>query len=370
MAKYKYGERVMVGGKDVGEARFDDVTGKPLAKLQEDNTSSETSGSDSFLSSIQKALLGQSGIISSQDNLINSGINKAIRGVKDSTRFSNEALESKYLREKDFAEMKAGTDIQTFLEGRSGFATQMVAFRNLVETTDKNLKDLAMRKEELILQNNAEAASKVSELEMKALEFKQEASRSYFSNLLGMANFGLNLKESEDRKKELEQSRLDKEKDRTYTETKDMTELIQNNPQAGILSTDTMEQAQAKIAANPNSPDILYKKAQIDNIRNEILNRNKGGGKVSMTEAERLAATLSAYAGKFQPGQGMSDGTPTIDENGFATPKAFKKAIGEAKVTRKAFIEQLGYLVYRDKDGKVSDSYGLTPQEKKLIESS
>jgi hypothetical protein len=65
----------------------------------------------------------------------------------------------------------------------------------------------------------------------------------------------------------------------------------------------------------------------------------------------------------------MGDGTPTIDPNGYATPKAFKAAIGEAKISRKVFITQFGYLLYPDPKDKINPykAYGLTPQESKLI---
>lgn len=222
------------------------------------------------------------------------------------------------------------------------------AFRSLVETTDKSLKDLAMRKEALVLQNNFKAAEKIAELEVKALETKQEASRQYFTNLLNLGNFALNLKEDQEKGK------------------KEFSDLLQSNPQAGILATDTYEQALAKVAKNPNSPDVLYKKAQIDNIRSEIANRGKNVG--SGTAGEREAALMAAYASRFLPNIKMKDGTPTIDENGYATPKAFKAAVGEAKIDRKAFITQFGYLLYPDpKEDNPYKKYGLTAQEAKLI---
>jgi hypothetical protein len=313
---------------------------------------------NNFLNNIQSELLKQSSIVSSQGNEIDKRIQSAMGGVKSSAEMSNQAIESAYTREKAFAEMNASNDIQTHLEGRSGFATQMVAFRSLVETTDKNLKDLAMRKEELILQNNSAAASKVAELEMKALEFRQEASKQLYSNIFNMGELNLRSQQEE---------RLQKEQKQKSTET--IGKLLSENPQAGILTTDTLEQAYAKIGVKPNSPDMLYKKAQIDNIYNEIKNRNINAGKsstVAGTEAERTANILSQYASKFAPNHVMSDGTPTIDENGFATPKAWKAAINETKVSRKDFITQFGYLLYADKKG-VSKSYGLTPQELKLI---
>lgn len=79
---------------------------------------------------------------------------------------------------------------------------------------------------------------------------------------------------------------------------------------------------------------------------------------------------VAQYASAFQPGNVMADGTPTIDPNGFITPKAFKEAAAEAVqygITRKEFIDLFGSMLYSDKDGMPDNSYGLTPVEKKLV---
>jgi len=79
---------------------------------------------------------------------------------------------------------------------------------------------------------------------------------------------------------------------------------------------------------------------------------------------------VGQYAAAFTPGNTMADGTPTVDQNGYITPKAFKEAAAEAAqygITRKEFIELFGSMLYTDKDGMADKSYGLTPVEKKLI---
>ena len=157
-----------------------------------EKTNLTTGGESSdFMKAIQEKLLGQSSIISSTNSQLEERLSAAIAGIGTSTEKSNQALESAYQRERAFQEGQADLSIQNQLEGRSGFATQMVALRNLVETTDKSLKDLEMRKNELILQNDAAGASKIADLQFKALEFQQQAQQQAFSNLLGMANFGI-----------------------------------------------------------------------------------------------------------------------------------------------------------------------------------
>lgn len=97
-----------------------------------------------------------------------------------------------------------------------------------------------------------------------------------------------------------------------------------------------------------------------------------GGG--TGTAAERAQQALSNFAAAFVPGAKMADGTPTVDTSGYITPAAWKAAISDApseSLTREQFITQFGSQIFTQtaKDGTVTipDSYGLTPQEKKLI---
>lgn len=79
---------------------------------------------------------------------------------------------------------------------------------------------------------------------------------------------------------------------------------------------------------------------------------------------------VGQFVAAFTPGQVMADGTPTVDQNGYITPKAFQEAAAEAAqygITRKEFIELFGAQLYRDKDGVPDKSYGLTNVEKKLV---
>lgn len=166
----------------------------------------QTGGSDtaSLMGAIIQKQLSSSGIVSSATPTLEASILAAQKGVKESNEFSNQAIESSYGRERGYMEEQGSSNIQTQLESRSGFATQMVAFRSLVQTTDKNLNDLKQRKDELIMQNNSAAAAKVADLEFKAIEFRDKAQQQVFSNLLGMANFGMQVKQEERMSKQLD----------------------------------------------------------------------------------------------------------------------------------------------------------------------
>lgn len=80
---------------------------------------------------------------------------------------------------------------------------------------------------------------------------------------------------------------------------------------------------------------------------------------------------VSAYAQAFTEGNVMADGTPTVDQNGYINPKAFKAAIAEAPangLSRKEFIEMFGPMLFVDPKTKgIAKDYGLSPVEQKLI---
>ncbi len=144
-----------------------------------------------FIGQLSNELVKQSGIISSSNSQLEDSIQRAIGGVRRATESTANRIESNYQRERGYMEADADQNMTTFLEGRGGYATQMPALRKLVETTDRELKDLAMRKEELLMANDAAGASKIADLELQSIRFRQEAEQQVFANLLGMANFGL-----------------------------------------------------------------------------------------------------------------------------------------------------------------------------------
>lgn len=89
------------------------------------------------------------------------------------------------------------------------------------------------------------------------------------------------------------------------------------------------------------------------------------------TTAERSAQAVSQFGAAFVPGATMADGTPTVDDNGYITPAAWKAAIADAPtegLNRADFIKAFGSMVYSDsKKGIDGRAYGLTPAEIKII---
>lgn len=147
-------------------------------------------GSESFFNLLSSQLMEQGGIISSTASNLEGNITRAMGGIRESANLSNQRIESQYGRERENVLEGANENMVSGRAAGSGGLMNIAALRELTSTTDKQLNDLNQRKEELILQNNADAASKIADLELKTLEFRMEAQQKVFNNLLGIGNFG------------------------------------------------------------------------------------------------------------------------------------------------------------------------------------
>jgi hypothetical protein len=146
---------------------------------------------DPFTQLLAEKLLNQSDVVSSSSSGIDTAIGNAISSVSKGQQASAQRITNDFNRELDFQASEGKAAVDTHLEGRVGYGTQMVALRRLVETTDKNYKDLEMRKQDLLLQGESEAAGKIAELQLQGLQFKQRAEQDTFANLLSISNYGL-----------------------------------------------------------------------------------------------------------------------------------------------------------------------------------
>lgn len=126
-----------------------------------------------------------------------------------------------------------------------------------------------------------------------------------------------------------------------------------------------------------NAKDALTAANTQDEIANRdtntqiaIAKANKDLATPSGTEADRTQASITAGQSNFTPGAKLPDGTPVIDDHGYATPAAWKTLIASAPangLTRQQFIDNYGQYIYIGKDGVISPAYGLTGAEMKKI---
>lgn len=158
-----------------------------------------TSTTDPFVSALQQKLLNQSDMISSSNSGIDTKINAAIGGLQSASDKTDQASTLNYDQQISDAKGDQSNSVMGFLSAQNGGGgINVVALRTLTKTTDSQINQLEEQKQQAILQNDAATASKISDLQMQALQFQQTAQQQTFSNLLGIGNFGLQAKTQQD----------------------------------------------------------------------------------------------------------------------------------------------------------------------------
>lgn len=152
-----------------------------------------TTTNPDFLSTLQEKLMSQTGMISSTPTNIDTAIQGAINNTTRSTASTGAAITSSYDRNISYTAEQNTNQITAARERGVGVNTSDVAYKALASEADKQLKDLEQRKQELLLQNDAAGAAKVSELILTGQKMKQDAMKTTFDSLLSTANLGLNI---------------------------------------------------------------------------------------------------------------------------------------------------------------------------------
>lgn len=303
----------------------------------------ESNLNTSFMGKVQEKLLEQSGIISSTTSNLEQKISSAIEGVKSSTESETKRIESEFGRNLDYTKETAQENLMAGRAAGSGGILNLAALRELTNTTDKQLKDLEQRKQEMILANNSAGASKIAELELKALEFRQQAQQQTFANLLGIANFGIQSAQEE---------RLSKQQ--TFMEKQAISEIaltyglpVKEGDTIDTITSKAMvfasEEQRARLAKI--NAEIKYTNAQTA----KILAGDKEANSVTITPeiTEKLAMRWSELEAK-----GFTSNTSNEMENILAK---FSKAGKESE-----FYDAIGNLAKSKAQAQIETKQGKT----------
>ena len=273
-----------------------------------DGSPAPTQTEDPIISALQKKLMSAADVVSSNASNIETKISEAIKASESSTKSGSEYIKSQFGRELGYNTDKAKNNFQTFSESQSGFATQMVAFRNLVQTTDKEQKDLIQRRDELLMQNDATGAARTSELIMKGLEFKQKAGQDMFSNILAAGSFGLQISAEQRAGREfaanfgLQQEKLALDKDIATKNQQAQMASIAAEYGVELKDGDTIADVVTRVAPMASS----LKRAELNRILSETSKINKDfENKQLKVNVQSRVADLMAQ----NPGMTVSEAT-------------------------------------------------------------
>lgn len=191
------------------------------------SASTPTSGlsTDAFMQTLQDKLMGMSSMTSSDNTALDTALNSAIAQQTKAGEASRTATTLSYDRQISEAGQTGSQNLTSAEEAQRGFAVNTGLIRNIQETTDKNVKDLELRKQEALATGDAATANNLSQLQLKALEFKQTAQQNIFSNILNMGQLGLQKQAQENAASQFKQT-LDLNKAQlAYTEDSDISKI-------------------------------------------------------------------------------------------------------------------------------------------------
>lgn len=163
------------------------------------NTNTPAPGAQdaAIVSALQSSMLDNADLVSSGDSGVESAINGAISNIRGSQQASANRIENQAADQSRNIQ-RSGLIAQTdAVEGRRGFATQTAVLRNIMNTTNQELKDLDTRKQDLLLQGESEAASQISSLQIRSLELAQTAKQNAVNNMIGLTNSMFNFRRLE-----------------------------------------------------------------------------------------------------------------------------------------------------------------------------
>ncbi len=142
-----------------------------------------------IIEALTSKLISQAqGISTSASSNLQASINQAISETQAAGEMTNQRLQSEREREVSFAQDRASATFTEAAEGRTGYATQVAAFKELTETTEKSVRDLDKRYQEAMLANDAETARTIAGLRIEKLKFQMEQEENFFRNSLSLAS--------------------------------------------------------------------------------------------------------------------------------------------------------------------------------------
>lgn len=166
--------------------------------MKPDLKTDNTGGKDSAVfKALESTLLNNADLVSSSNSGIETAIGSAVRRVNEGQAVQADRINSDAAR-KSAEIQRSGLIQQTdAVEGRRGFATQTAVLRNVLNTTNQELKDLETRRQDLLATGEAEAASQIATLQVQSLQLAQEAKQNAVNNMIQTANSMFNFRRLE-----------------------------------------------------------------------------------------------------------------------------------------------------------------------------
>jgi hypothetical protein len=164
--------------------------------MAEKNVKTEVN-EDPVIQELRKSISGEAERVSSASTGVEDTISEAVQRTQAAGEAGEQRIDSSFDRQRQQVLGMGEQAVTGFAEARRGFGTQLSALRNLVNTTDEQLKDLDARREEAQLANDVATLNATNALIMEGEKMKMDALQNTFNNMLAVTNMGLQARQFE-----------------------------------------------------------------------------------------------------------------------------------------------------------------------------
>lgn len=151
------------------------------------SSSSTTTSADPITAQLMAQLTAQNGIVSSSEKQVQDLLTGAQNTLKQGAADNASAVTTQYNRLEGYQADANRSTMTATLEGQRGFATNTALLTQINEQGQKSINDLEDRKQQLIMSGNADAASKISDLQVQQATMMLQNRQQVFSNLIALA---------------------------------------------------------------------------------------------------------------------------------------------------------------------------------------
>ena len=272
-------------------------------EITTDSSTGASTQDKAIYKALESTLKSSSDLVSSADSGIETAISSAIQGVNSSRDAQADRINST-ADEQSRSIQRSGLIKQTdAVEGRRGFATQTAVLRDVLNTTNQELKDLETRRHDLLATGESEAASQVAQLQVQSMQLAQEAKQNAISNMIQSSNQMFNFRrlqmDEEQQKRENAVSTIATLNDIGTLKNSD-AETLRNLEKAGGLPAGTLSDipdipaeyeirqvGKSLIAVDPTNPtdmQVLY---------SDSSGGSGGADTLSLSDTQKLGLPIS-----------------------------------------------------------------------------
>jgi len=239
------------------------------------NVTTPTSGFDQdFFTRLSQQLLGDNSV-SSQQSQLEKTLTDSKTAIEQGRAAGEQRIESTYDRYISEAGKSGAQTYTSAQEAQRGFGTNRAMLAQIKKDTETRINDLEDRRQTLLLEGDATAASQVAKLQLEEWKFEQQARQQAITNMFSLAGLGLQQKAAETQISQFEANQKLQREQMQDTKDKFMQGIMVEYGVTGDTLDDVLANA-AKVSKGKRDADLrlIEKKMGEINKAEERINLN------------------------------------------------------------------------------------------------